>query len=215
MAESQYKVSYCRRWNFRRHTPIDSLAPQAVVEHDARREVYSVILHDPSGGKVPEAVIEIDWANDFAGVWFFDAFGRRSLNYVFRRNGDQLFLFNMIAYSYPDDERSTLSGANHTEEFTFQENGVARLVVMDDNAQEKATEDRSGIDVASHWEPVPRFGAWDSLARWNREVGEDDEDREPACGYGTGRKPLDKPTPSGRLPRADVHRLGGWRELAL
>lgn len=176
MAESQYKVSYCRRWNFRRHTPIDPLTPQEAVEHDARREVYTVVLHEPSGGKVPEAVIEIDWANDFAGVWFFDAFGRRSLNYAFRRTGDQLFLFNMIEYSYPDDEFYTLSGANHTEEFTFQENGIGRLVVIDDDAQEKTTEDRSGVDVSSHYEPVPRFGEWDSLARWNREVDEDEDD---------------------------------------
>jgi hypothetical protein len=172
MAESQYKVSYCRRWNFRRHTPIDPLTPQAAVELDAKRKVYSVILYDPPGGKVPEVVIEIDWANDFAGVWFFDAFGRRSLNYAFRRNSDQLFLFNMIEYSYPDDESYTLSGANHTEEFSFQAIGIARLVVIDDDARVKATEDRSGVDVSSHWELVPRFGEWDSLARWNREVTE-------------------------------------------
>jgi len=176
MAESRYAASYCRRWNFRRHKPIDPLTPQEAVRRDADREVYSVILHDPSGGPVPEAVIEIDWANDFAGVWFFDAFGRQSLNYAFRRTGDRLFLFNMMEYSYPDDEPRTLSGSNHTEEFTFQENGIARLVVIDDDAHEKTTEDRSGVDVATHYEPVPRFGDWDSLARWNREVDEDDED---------------------------------------
>jgi hypothetical protein len=160
-----YKVSYCRRWNFRRHQPIDPLVP----EEAAARDTYSVILHDPWEGQIPEAVIEIAWANDFAGVWFFDAAGRQSLNYAFRRTGDRLFLFNMIEYAYPDDEPRTLAGADRTEDFTFQQDGVVRLVVTDDAAQEKTTEDRDGVDVASHWEPVPEFGEWDSLARWNRD----------------------------------------------
>lgn len=176
MAESKYKVSYCRRWNFRRHTPIDPLTPEEAVKREVAREVYSAILHDPSGGKVPERVVEIDWANDFAGVWFFDAYGRQSLNYAFRRTGDRLFLFNMIQYSYPDDQPRTLSGSNHTEEFTFQENGIVRSVVIDDDTHEKITEDRSDVDVSPHYEPVPRFGEWDSLARWNREADEDADD---------------------------------------
>jgi hypothetical protein len=175
MAESEYAISYCRRWNTRRHQPIDPLTPQEAVERDAKREPYSVILQDASGGQVPEAVIEVDWANDFAGVWFFDAFGRQSLNYAFRRTGDRLFLFNMIEYSYPDDEPATLSGATHTEEFTFQDNGVVRLVIIDEETHEKTTEDRSDVDVTSNWEPVPKFGEWDSLARWNREDDEDED----------------------------------------
>lgn len=175
MAESQYKVSYCRRWNFRRHIPIDPLTPEQAVQKDAAREVYSAILHDPSGGKVPDAVVEIDWANDFAGVWFFDAFGRQSVNYAFRRTGDRLFLFNMIKYGYPDDQPRTLSGSNRTEEFTFQENGLVRTVTVDDETNEKVTSDYSDVDVEPNYEPVPRFGEWDSLARFHREGDEDDD----------------------------------------
>jgi hypothetical protein len=124
------------------------------------------------------AVIEIAWENKFAGVWFFDDFGRQSLNYAFRRTGDELFLFDMIQYTYPDDEPRTLSGSSRRETFIFQENGVVRRVVVDDELQEKTTEDRSGVDVSSHWEPVPRFGEWDSLARWNRDADEDAEEYE-------------------------------------
>lgn len=41
---------------------------------------------------MPEAVIEIAWANNHVGVWFFDEYGRQTLRYSFRRSDDQLFL---------------------------------------------------------------------------------------------------------------------------
>jgi len=164
-AEVRYEISYCRRWNFRRHRPIDPLTPEEAIA----RDVYTVVLADPSGGAVPEAVIEIAWENSHAGVWFFDEVGRQALNYAFRRSGDRLFLHDMIQYSYPGDEPSTLSGANRTEEFTFGEDGIVRRVITDDVAQEKTTEDRRDVDVSFHWEPVPTFGEWESLARWNRD----------------------------------------------
>lgn len=90
MAKSRYDVSYCRRWNFRRHRPIDPLTAKEAIARDSKPETYSVILHDPFSGNVPAAVIEIAWENDFAGVWFFDAVGRQSLNYAYRRTGDTL-----------------------------------------------------------------------------------------------------------------------------
>jgi hypothetical protein len=61
-----------------------------------------------------------------------------------------------------------VSGASRTEEFTFTVDGVVRRIVTDDESQEKTTEDRVGVDVETHWEPVPRFGEWDFLARWSR-----------------------------------------------
>lgn len=162
-------VSYSRRWNFRKHKPIDPLTPEEAIERDVKGEVYTVVLADPTGGPVPEAVIEVAWENNHAGVWFFDAFGRQSLNYAFRKSGDRLFLHDMIEYGYPDDAPATLSGAVRTDEITFGEDGVTREVITDETTQTKETIDRSDVDVSSHWEPVPQFGQWRSLARWNRD----------------------------------------------
>lgn len=125
-------------------------------------------MHDAGGGNVPEAVIEIDWKNDFAGVWFFDEFGRQSLNYAFRRHDSRLFLFDVIEYTYPDDQAHGLANSSRTEELTFQTNGLVRSVITDDTIHQKVNEERSGVDVAKHWEPVPQFGNWESLSRWNR-----------------------------------------------
>ncbi len=169
-AQPHNQVSYCRRWNFRRHQPIDPFTAAQAKARDAAAQVYSVIVPGGPDGSAPEAVIEIDWHNDFAGVWFFDAHGRRSLNYAFRRKDGQLFLFDMIQYSYPDDQPHTLSGATRTEEFTFKQNGDVQLVITDDGAQQKTTEHRRGVDVRSHWEPLPSFGDWASLARYNRDA---------------------------------------------
>jgi hypothetical protein len=161
-------VSYCRRWNFRRHRPIDPLTPEEALARDVARELYTVVLADPTGHSTPEAVIEIAWENDHAGVWFFDEFGRQKLNYAFRREGDSLFLHDIIEYTYPDDSPATLSGAIRTDEFSFSTDGTAQRVIADEVLQEKTTETRGDIDVSTHWEPVPKFGEWGSLARYHR-----------------------------------------------
>ncbi len=168
-------VTYCRRWNFDYQEAIDPLPPEKAVERDVSGELYTVVIPDPTGGDVPEAVIEVEWENDHAGVWFFDEFGRQSLNYAFRRTEDnRLFLHNMMEYEYPDEHAETLTGATRTDEIRFEPDGMTKEIISDDIKQERETIERSDVDVSSHWEPVPKFGEWDSLARWNRD-GSDEE----------------------------------------
>ncbi|WP_162907584.1 hypothetical protein [Allorhizocola rhizosphaerae] len=168
-------VSYCERWNFDYQESIDPLPPEQALALDVAGDFYTVVLADPTGGDVPEAVIEIAWKNNVASVWFFDEFGRQSLNYVFRRtDDDRLFLHNMIEYEYPDEHAETLIGATRTDEIRFEPDGMTKQIISDDIKQERETIERSDVDVSSHWEPVPKFGEWDSLARWNRD-GEEEE----------------------------------------
>lgn len=162
-------ATYCRRWNFDYHEPIDPCSVEEARARDRSGDLYTVVLADAAGGSVPEAVVEIAWANDHAGVWFFDEFGRQSLNYAFRRIDDRLFLHNMIEYGYPDEHAETLSGSTRTDEIRFSPDGLTKEIISDDVAREREIIERSDVDVSSHWEPVPAFGQWDSLARWDRE----------------------------------------------
>ncbi|GAA1376875.1 hypothetical protein [Catellatospora chokoriensis] len=158
---------YCRRWNFRRHEPVEPLTADEAQARDAAGEPYTVVPAAPRSG-VPDVVIEIAWENGHAGVWFFDAYGRQCLHYSFRRSGEQLFLGGMTTWEYPDAGAATLSGATCVSWFEFREDGGARRVISDDTAQQRTVEDRTGVDVSTQWEPVPGFGKWDSLARWSR-----------------------------------------------
>jgi len=162
-------VSYCRRWNFDYQEPIDPLSLNTALARDASGELYTVVLADPTGGDVPEAIIEVQWENKHAGAWFFDEFGRQTLNYAFRRTDDGLFLHNLMEYAYPDEHAETLTGATRTDEIRFSPDGMTKEIISDDLKQEREKIERIDVDVTSHWEPVPRFGEWDSLARWNRD----------------------------------------------
>ncbi len=161
-------VQYCRRWHFKQHKPIDAFTPAQARKRNAAPDVYTVALFDEADQPIPTAVLEIDWPNNFAGVWFFDDLGRRTLNYAFRRQDDKLFLFDIIHYTYPSVSGRSLADATAQEELTFRHDGVVRSVITDEVAQQKIIEDRRNVDVTNHWEPVPAFGHWDSLARWDR-----------------------------------------------
>ncbi|MEU8213973.1 hypothetical protein AB0B85_32765 [Micromonospora sp. NPDC049044] len=168
MSEPTGPVTYSRRWSFRRHKPIEPMSAQQAAARDAAGEFYTVALRDPSGAAAPDAVIEIAWGNNHVGVWFFDEYGRQALRYSFRRSNDHLFLHGITQWDYPDESAATLSGATRVDKFQFGEDGVAQRLTSNDATRETTKEDRSGVNVSTHWESFPRFGEWASLARWKR-----------------------------------------------
>jgi hypothetical protein len=56
-----------------------------------------------------------------------------------------------------------------TETLSYGRDGFAKRVVKDDNAGETTTQERHGVDVSDHWEPLPKFGEWWSVIRYERE----------------------------------------------
>ena len=154
-------VTYGRKWNFRRHEPVYPISASAAAARDARGDHYAVAL--PGTSPVPEAVIEVAWRQDHAGVWFLDGQGRQTLLYEFRRAGDRLFLHSVTEWDYTGGDSAT-----RVAERRYREDGQVRRIVTDDDAPEHVTEDRWETDVAGHWEPVPAFGDWASLARRDR-----------------------------------------------
>jgi hypothetical protein len=162
------EVSYCRRWNFYEHAPIEPLTPAQAAKRDAAGKFYTAVLCAPGEAR-PHTVLEVCWSTDSASVWFCDEHGRQTLNYAFRRNpDDRLFLYNIGEWAYPDDAAESLAGAVRVESISFGEDGTVKRVVDDYEREERETVDISDVDVSPHWEPVPQFGSWTSLARWDR-----------------------------------------------
>lgn len=164
------QVSYSRRWNFIRNRPIDPLTEDEAKQRDTAGELYSVVVGDPAA---PDRIIEVV-RPDHIGVWFFDPRQRQSLNYVFRRTDDEtMFLHNVTRWGYPDDGARTLTGANVIEEIEYEPDGIAHHEVRDDTAGETTRKSLRDINLGINWEPVPAFGDWQSIVRYNRDAAAD------------------------------------------
>ena len=160
------QATYARRWNFSRHRPIDELTSDEAQARDAAGEVYAVALGDPCR---PSAVLEVNWALKYLGVWFFDSRARQATRYTFTRIGDTLFLDEIAGWTYPNDNAETLADAVRIDWIAYRPDGIVKYVRIDNVAHERVTSDRSGVDVRTHSEPVPRFGDWESVARYDRD----------------------------------------------
>ena len=154
------QATYARRWNSSRHRPIDELTSDEAQARDAAGEVYAVALGDPCR---PSAVLEVNWALKYLGVWFFDSRARQATRYTFTRIGDTLFLDEVAGWTYPNDNAETLADAVRIDWIAYRPDGIVKYVRIDNVAHERVTSDRSGVDVRTHSEPVPRFGDWASL----------------------------------------------------
>ncbi|WP_418957087.1 hypothetical protein [Streptomyces tritici] len=158
---------YCEEWNELTERP---MGPLTVAEAQARHvggELYTAILYTEDEPH-PELRVEVRWETDYAAVIFMDELARDALDYTFSVIDGSLFLEEVTIYDYGDaKERGGYASAERVETYTFAPDGVGtRTVDVDDEVTE---ESRDGLDVSLHWEPVPEFGAYDSLIRRDRD----------------------------------------------
>ncbi|HVK25189.1 MAG TPA: hypothetical protein VM677_27850 [Actinokineospora sp.] len=134
--------------------------------HDAEKYFTAVRIED---GEVTLA--EVNPALGYVGVRFLDDHGRRALDYRFRRQGDgRMFLVEMLLNRYGDSvARGDHATPIEIEHIYFGPDGVVRTETTDTATDEVETVDTHSVDVSSHWEAVPAFGDYDSIARHERE----------------------------------------------
>lgn len=167
LAMSSIEPSYCRRWNFLHSRPIDPCTEEEARRRDTAGESYSAVIGDPAA---PDRIIEVARPNCI-GVWFFDPRQRQSLHYVFRRSdASSLFLGEMIRWEYPNDAALLLNQASKIETLRFGPDGVVHHETRDRIAQERRRVSYRNVNVACHFEPIPAFGDWASIARWERDT---------------------------------------------
>lgn len=158
-------VTYSERFSDLAGKPTGPLSAEQARERHASGEPYAVTLGDPTS---PDAVIDVAWKNDHVGVWFFDEKVRRTVHFSFAVRGTTLFLAEVTNWKYP--EGAVLRNqANRIERVFYTAEGIVTHQVIDKEANEKTTDKLSDVDVSINWEPIPEFGDWESVARFDRE----------------------------------------------
>ena len=161
------QVTYSRRWNLVLNKPLDPISTEEARQLDEAGDYYTVTFGD---GSAPAGYIEVNWEERYLAVYFLDAQVRPWLVYTFvRLDEDRMFMESVLRYEYPDDSARAMSGATLTEELTYRQDGVVQREVRDDAAHEVRRQTITDVSLDINWEPVPRFGEWDSVARLDRE----------------------------------------------
>ncbi|MEU3741909.1 hypothetical protein AB0E78_33225 [Streptomyces sp. NPDC032198] len=158
--------TYCEEWNNLAEEPMDPLPPEQARVRHASGDLYTAVLI-ATGAPSPELRVEIRLETGFTAVTFMDNLGRDELHYSFTVMTGALFLETVRIYDYGDsEERGGYADAWRMESYDFTPDGVAVQEV--EVGDEVSSENRRGIDMTSNWEPLPQFGAYDSLIRRER-----------------------------------------------
>lgn len=170
-------VTYCENWSFKLKGPGAVLTGDEARQRWDSGEAFTAVVPGQSPDGRP-ALVTVCWKRDYLGTAFPDRFGRKGLEYSFRRvEGDRLFLKHVFIYEYPDDDPDLRVGkASRRTEVTYHGDDRLTQVVTDKEAQTKETSEYSDIDFAPNWEAVPEFGDWTSVARYDRNASVADDD---------------------------------------
>lgn len=158
--------TYCERWNDLRSKPLTPFdEDEARCRHDSG-ELYTAVGERPDE---PDILVEVRLENGYVGTRFLDDLGRNSLVYNFREADGRMFLQEIISYTYAEESGVRGRIPLVVESFTYTPEGICRHEVDDSRAETIKTVDRDSVDVGSHWEPIPSFGEYSSVTRWDRE----------------------------------------------
>ncbi len=168
---------YGRAWNHKR------LVLGGLISEDEARQRYADGSEDdwftvgayadgvPDDG-VPEFTLEVAPKGVFARTSFYDQIYRARHSFTFRQqeNADALFLVEITDWTYADDDvyvprNKCLVMTN----YRYRPDGTMHWYRSHKVANRIEEADYRDIDVSTHWEPVPEFGQWESIARFNRE----------------------------------------------
>jgi hypothetical protein len=162
-------ISYTFRWNSRRNKPGNPLTTEEARARDAAGEEYTAILPPRPNTNYPVLVTPV-WKTGVVVVTFIDDFGRQSVEYAFRKKDDnRLFLTRVHLWTYPNDEpRLRLSDTSMHETVVYREDGYAQRVITNKADGYRETVEYTDVPIDSNWEPVPTFGDYNSVGRFER-----------------------------------------------
>ncbi|MGI5337458.1 hypothetical protein ACQEVS_08715 [Streptomyces sp. CA-181903] len=160
---------YCERWNERLCKPIGRLgADEAKVVHESG-EPYAVASVDEGTGHA-DRVVELAMRSNIVRVNFLDEYNRVEMIYIFGPADGRLFLQDITTYDYGDVKKylgMSRSRVVEINEFNPDGTGVYHYKGPDERySQELSLKDDRSLDL--HWEAVPEFGDYASIARGKR-----------------------------------------------
>lgn len=159
------QVTYCELWSGKVRSPTGVLTEAGARDRDAGGEQYCVVLGDPAA---PQAILEIAWENSALSVSFVDEEGRTHTQYLFRTmDNGKLFMHDATTWTYPEGA-CRKSQASYIETAQFRPDGYASRAIDDSSAGRTEKTEYTDVPVETNWEPVPEFGHWESVARYDR-----------------------------------------------
>lgn len=159
------QVTYCELWSAHLRAPVGQMSEQTARKLDSQGKPYNVVIGDPSA---PDSEVQVRWKNAYLSVSFIDDAGRTHAKYDFRKTDEQrLFLSEVTVWTYPEGARLK-SEAARVEDILFKPNGYSRKRVNDSSSDNIEISEYTDISMDSNWEPIPQFGEWDSVIRYER-----------------------------------------------
>lgn len=161
------QATYCEVWSDQLRSPTNVMSEGEAHDRDAQGEPYCVVLGDTS---TPQAVLEVARKNSYLSVSFIDADGRTHTKYIFRgmENGE-LFLRQVTVWNYPDGAQFEFE-ASRIETAKFRPDGYASRTIDDSSTDQIEKTEYMDVPVETNWEPMPEFGHWESVARYDRDA---------------------------------------------
>ncbi|WP_278103739.1 hypothetical protein [Microbacterium proteolyticum] len=169
------RTVYGRAWNSRL-----LVMGGVVTEGEARRrfdeggeeEWFAVAAYAEGvpDGAAPEYSMEVNPGRNFISVSFHDQLCRIRFKFLFlKHENGMMFLTEIFAFRYPDESTYyTRSGCVTNTNYRYRPDGSMHWRRTDKVANVTEQADYRDIDVSTHWEPVPEFGEWASITRFDR-----------------------------------------------
>jgi hypothetical protein len=80
-----------------------------------------------------------------------------------------MFLESVIRWQYGDANARMLGESELIEKISYREDGTVHRQIRDKKAKEKRDTDYRNVKLDINWEPIPKFGDWASIARFDRD----------------------------------------------
>jgi hypothetical protein len=163
-------VDYCFKWNYADGEPGVPLTEEEARVKDAAGEEYSAVMPPRDGMRFPVLVTPV-WKSGVVAVTFLDDFGRKATEYTFmKKTEESLFLTRVHMWTYPNDEPGLrLSDSSSNEMVSYREDGYVKRVVKNKVENFQETVEYTDVPVDTNWEPIPTFGDFRSIARFERD----------------------------------------------
>jgi hypothetical protein len=163
-------VDYCFKWNYADGAPGVPLTEEEARVKDSSGEEYTAIMPPRTGMTSPVLVTPV-WKTGVVVVTFLDDFGRKATEYTFMKKTDEsLFLTRVNMWTYPNNEPGLrLSDSSSTEVVNYREDGYVKRVIKNKVERVQETVEYTDVPIDTNWEPIPTFGDYRSIARYERD----------------------------------------------
>ncbi|MCP2163568.1 hypothetical protein [Goodfellowiella coeruleoviolacea] len=163
-------VDYCFKWNYADGAPGEPLTEDEARVRDSAGEEYTAVMPPRPGTKSPVLVTPV-WKTGVVVVTFLDDPGRKATEYTFMKKTDEsLFLTRVHMWTYPSEQPGLrLSDSSSHETVHYREDGYVKRVVKNKVERFQETVEYTDVPVGTNWEPIPVFGDYRSIARYERD----------------------------------------------